>query len=222
MICYEMRLLALAAVMSGCHLPNSSAAFPALGEVRGVVLDSLTGSPVRGAQVWMVGRPVGATTNTLGEFHFPFYYGSQFTLVTRTCGRDNAATSSVKFSQTLASPIRIRITARPNQFCAPLLRPPWDVGPQDTTTFEGHVYNSWEGDSFITCAGKLFSPQWAPELLTSLWKGKRPEEGESRYVRVQARYDDDPSTRDFVGGPPLYVWRIIEVNKQTPAGCQHR
>ena len=188
--------------------------------MRGVVIDSLTRSPIQGAQVWMVGQPVGATTDSVGEFHFPFYLGSQFTLVTRLCGRDNAAATSVSFSQPLTSPVSIRI-ARPIKPCAPLSRPPWDVGPQDTTIFEGNLHYSWEGDSFITCSGKLYRAELQPGLFAKIWKGVRPAEGDSRYVRVQARYDDDPSTRDLVGGPPLYIWRIVEIRKGAPADCAH-
>ena len=217
--------LALSVIISftcGCRpSPAYSSLSPSLGEVRGVVIDSSTGSAIRGAQVWVVGQPIGATTDSLGEFRFRHYYGSQFTLLTRICGRDNAAQTSVNFSRPLSSPVIVRV-AKPNGSCAPLLRPPWDVGPQDTTVFVGYVHHSWEGDTFVTCAGKLFSPQWAPGLLTRLWSARRPEEGDSVYVRLQARYDDDPSTRDLVGGPPLYVWRLLDVQSHGPVDCANR
>jgi hypothetical protein len=219
MTCSKLLLWGTIAIGYGCRLsPTTKLDRPSSGEVRGVVLDSSSGSAIRGAQVWAVGQPIGATTDNLGQFRFRHYYGSQFTLLTRICGRENAATTSVNFSRPLPGPVIIRIR-RPNTNCAPLVRPPWDVGPQDTTIFEGYVHNSWEGDSFVTCGGKLFSPHWAPGLTAHLWGGRRPEEGERVYVRLQARYDDDPSTRDLVGGPPLYVWRLLDVQSHGPASC---
>lgn len=202
------------ALTCGCRPSQAPSSLgPSSGEVQGAVIDSSTGSSIRGAQVWVAGQPVGATTDSLGKFHFRHYYGSEFTLLTRICGRDNAARTSVSFSRPLSIPVTIRV-AKPSGYCAPLLRPPWDVGPQDTTVFVGYVYHSWEGDTFVTCGGKLFSPQWAPGLTDRLWSAGWPKEGASVYVRLQARYDDDPSTRDLVNGPPLYVWRVLDVQSR--------
>jgi len=94
--------------------------------------------------------------------------------------------------------------------------------PQDTTTFEGTVYHSWEGDAFVVCHGRLFHPIWAPGLLNRLWSSAPPTEGETVFVRIQAHYEDDPSTRDLVGGPPLFVSRLLDVQRSTPASCTHR
>jgi len=210
------------ALTCGCHpSPSHSSLGPSSGEVQGVVIDSSTGSAIRGAQVWVVGQPVGGTTDSLGKFRFRHYYGSQFTLLTRICGRDNAARTSVSFSRPLSNPVTVRIS-KPSGYCAPLLRPPWDVGPQDTTIFVGYVHNSWEGDTFVTCDGKLFSPQWAPGQTTRLWSAGRPKEGATVYVHLQARYDDDPATRNLAGGPPLYVWRLLDVQSNGPNNCPNR
>lgn len=220
---YSKTLLSVViASVCGCRpSPAPSSPNPSSGEVRGVVIDSSTDSTIRGAQVWVVGQPVGATTDSLGEFRFRQYYGSQFTLLTRMCGRDNAARTSVTFSRPLSNPVTIRV-AKPSGYCAPLLRPPWDVGPQDTTIFVGYVHYSWEGDSFVTCSGKLFSPQWAPGMGARLWGARGPKEGAGVYVRLQARYEDDPSTRDLASGPPLYVWRLLDVQSHGPSDCAGR
>jgi hypothetical protein len=208
---------AVIAILIGCQpLVGNSSLAPSTGAIRGLVLDSVARLPIQGAQVWVVGQPVGATTDSLGEFRFYYHYGSEFTLLTRLCARENAARTRVSFSHPLSALIIISVI-KPKAPCAPLPRPPWEVGPQDTTTFVGYVHYSWEGDTFTTCAGKLFSPQWAVGLRARLWNGRRPKEGEARYVRLQARFVDDPSTRDLVGGPPLYVWRILDVESRGPS-----
>lgn len=206
--------------LSSPPMSTPSVNTPSEGDVRGIVLDDATGAGIPGAQVWMMAEPVGAVTNSAGEFRFRFHYGSQFTLLTRICGRENAARTSVPFAGPLATPVTIHIK-RPNTSCAPLLRPPWDVGPQDTTTFDGYVHHSWEGDTFVTCDGRMFHPTWAPGLVNHLWRGARPNEGDRVYARVQARYNDDPSTRDLVGEPPMFVWRLLEVRSDPPVSCTH-
>jgi hypothetical protein len=219
----KLALSAIIAFACGCRpAPTNQTLGASLeAEVRGVVIDSSTGSAIRGAQVWAVGEPIGATTDSLGEFRFRHHYG-QFTLLTRICGRNNAAQTSVTFSRPLATPVTVRVT-RPTGYCAPLLRPAWDVGPQDTTIFVGYVYYSWEGDTFVTCGGKLFSPRWAPGLTgRRSGGGRRHEEGDSVWVRLQARDVDDPSSRGFAGGPPLYVWRILDVQSHGPSDCANR
>ena len=210
------------AILIGCRPTVRTASLSTYTEeIRGLVLDSVSRKPIQGAQVWVVGQAVGATTDNLGEFRFRYYSGSEFTLLTRLCAKETAARTSVSLSHPLLAPITISLIT-PKAACAPLPRPPWEVGPQDTTTFVGNVHYSWEGDTFTTCAGKLFSPKWALGLPARLWNGRRPKEGEGRYVRLQARFDDDPLTRDLVGGPPLYVWRILDVRARGPSTCADR
>ena len=93
---------------------------------------------------------------------------------------------------------------------------------QDTTTFAGTVHHSWEGDVFVACDGRLFHPICASGLTNRLWSSAPPTEGETVFVRTQAHYEDDPSTRELVGGPPLFVSRILDVQRSTPARCTHR
>ena len=107
--------------------------------------------------------------------------------------------------------------------CAPLPRPPWAVGSQDTTAFVGHLVYSWEGTYggfLVPCSGSgAFAPQWADGTL--LWD-RRPEEGARQFVRLLGRYHEGYREDGLdipMFGSKFYVWRVVEKRSASVGDC---
>ena len=183
---------------------------------RGVVLSSVDGSPLRGTQVWLLGTPHGALTDSLGRFTIGAPRGS-YPLVARVCGRADASTQSLRTGTDSAINIRIMISVP--SACPPVARPPWEVGSQDSTVIEGEYLFSWEGNSMLICRQnepvQLYRPALPLPQETMLRRLVPPGavmEGARVFVRLRGRPDDDPSTRNF-SSKTFFVAEILEARE---------
>ncbi len=221
-----MRLpLAIALLLSGATagIAQPLVASGGRATVEGVVLDSADGGAVAGAYVWLVGTRTGAVTDVAGRYSMPWRGSGMHALHVRICGREDVATGQADRQGMRGDVATVNfMVARPDP-CAPLSRPPWAVGPQDTTAFVGHLVYSWEGTHggfLVPCSGsEAFAPKWADG--TVLWD-RRPEEGARQFVRLLGRYHEGHRADGLnlpMFGSVFYASRVVEKRPASAADC---
>ena len=90
----------------------------------------------------------------------------------------------------------------------------------DTAVAVGYAIYSWEGSPWVSCTGELGWLDWTPETWRAVWGSERPREGARRYVRVEGRWNDDPSAQGIIGAPTFFVRRVIATSKTAPGDCR--